>query len=220
MNRYYELTTGNVVTSNQLYLVYEIITGKKFPSDIEVDLLDDMINLQGIKKELENPTPILLVDMHQYQLAIELYMEMEQCDYNTAAHQIENIKRSLSVSDNGGISIDYDDYSDSDITDTFESIINGEEHIDDDFDFEEDIPEPKSAYEKFLREYEAENPPIYDTEEVSSKTSRTPVDPAIIKARQERAASRDASRQARKERREKEKQERMRKLQMQASFLD
>ena len=224
MIRYYELTSGNVVTSKQLYLVYEIITGKKFPSDIEFDMLDDMLNLKGIKQEIENPTPILLLQMNQYELAIELYMELKDCDYNTAVAQIENIKKKLNISDGKPLEInleenendgEYDE--DSDITNTFESIINSEEQIDNEFDADDEIPAPKTAYEAFLREYEAQNPPILTTEQ---KPQRTSIDPSIIKARQERAISRDAEKQARKARREKEKEERLKRLQMQASFLD
>lgn len=226
MTRYYELTTGSVITSKELSIVYEIITGSKFPSDIAVDLFDDMVNLKGVNKEIKNPTPAVLVQMGQYGLAVQLCMELEHCDRNIAMAKVESIMKSFNI--NAPIEINLNDDENNvedeaeDVTNTFENIIYGDTHNDNDFDADADIPSPetptpKTAYEKFLQEYEAQNPRVFDNDYGKKNKS---VDPAIVEARKERAISRDAERKARKEKREREKMERRRKLELQNSFLD
>jgi hypothetical protein len=169
MARYFELHSGKIISDSDLYLTYEIITGEKFPIEYQVEILDDMTTLKGIKEEIQNPSVELFIQKNNLELAIKLYMETHNCDYSSASliinetfntnqeittNDVDESQNSMMMflnkmqkntqDDNSNDVIDntIDDSKDDvvdDVQETFEEIINSEPIIDDSFETDDNI---------------------------------------------------------------------------------
>lgn len=92
MDKYYMLKTGNIITQNDLAVMYEAVYGvRKLPEDIQ-EIPKIFKGIMGIVKD---PTPDKLIRLGKNNLAVKLYANTTECSISDARKEVKKIMAEL-----------------------------------------------------------------------------------------------------------------------------